>query len=158
MQPALKKASVWAFSGLFGCISLFGSGWHSFVEHAHHSHDHGSSAPADEHEEAPFAWGAFVNGSSETDHDCPICSFFSQAQWAVHFEPLDFAFAACELSAPVPQAPPIAWAGIYQSRAPPNRPPLSQVLGVTLAVASRPGLRASGASEERHRLSAFRLR
>ena len=35
MRPALRTASIWAFSGLFGCVSLFGQGWHSLVGEYH---------------------------------------------------------------------------------------------------------------------------
>lgn len=146
MQPVVRNASVWAFSALFGCISLFGPGWHRFAGHhfhgtgAHCSHDcdaHSDpdstavcgSATADftchdafdhagdNHEVAGPAAGTIK--ATASDHDCPICSFFGQAQWVAAFELAEFACGVFEVSTEAQQAPFLAWLGIYRTRAPP---------------------------------------
>jgi hypothetical protein len=137
MQPVVRNASVWAFSAIFGCISLFGPGWHRFAGHhvhgagAHCSHDCDAHSGADStaehcaaadhatesHESAGPAAGAIK--ATASDHDCPICSFFGQAQWVAAFELAEFACGVFEVSTEAEQAPFLAWLGIYRTRAPP---------------------------------------
>jgi hypothetical protein len=137
MQPVVRNASVWAFSALFGCISLFGPGWHRFAGHhfhgacAHGSHDcdarsgtdsaaeHCAAADhsSDNHENTGPAAGA--SGATASDHDCPICSFFGQAQWVAVIELPEFASGVFEVSTEAQPAPFLAWLGIYRTRAPP---------------------------------------
>lgn len=151
MQPVVRNASVWAFSALFVCISLFGPGWHRFAGHhfhgasAHCSHDcdaHDGPESNAEHCAAadqftchdPFDHAAFDHDADEhnhgllslatitattSDHDCPICSFFGQAQWVAAFELAEFACGVFEVSSEAQQAPFLAWLGIYRTRAPP---------------------------------------
>jgi len=139
MQPVVRNASVWAFSALFGCISLFGPGWHRFAGHhfhgacAHDSHDcdvhgvthsaadhstcHDAFDHADDHGHGPVSVAKIAVTS--TDHDCPICSFFGQAQWVAAFELAEFACGVFEVSTKAEQAPFLAWLDIYRTRAPP---------------------------------------
>jgi len=151
MQPVVRNASVWAFSALFSCISLFGPGWHRFAGHhfhgacVHESHecdahsgpessaehcaaaDHFTRNDAfdhdafnhddDDHEDTLPATGAIK--ATASDHDCPICSFFGQAQWVAAFELTEFACGVFEISTEAQQAPFLAWLGIYRTRAPP---------------------------------------
>jgi hypothetical protein len=89
MRRLARNASVWALAGLFGCISLFGQGWHCFV--GHHApvgcHEHAVCAAGHEHESPAGPCAA----SLAAPHDnCPICNFFAQAQWALDFEPASF--------------------------------------------------------------------
>ena len=141
MQPVVRNASVWAFSALFGCISLFGPGWHRFAGHhfhgasAHCSHDcdahsgpesttehcaaadHFTCHDADDHDHGPLSLATIT--ATASDHDCPICSFFGQAQWVAAFELAEFACGVFEVSSEAQQAPFLAWLGIYRTRAPP---------------------------------------
>jgi hypothetical protein len=139
MQPVVRNVSVWAFSALFGCISLFGPGWHRFAGHhfhgicahgshacdvhgvnhsaADHSTCHDAFDHADDHDHGPVSVAKIVAAS--TDHDCPICSFFGQAQWVAAFELAEFECGVFEVSREAQQAPFLAWLGIYRTRAPP---------------------------------------
>ena len=140
MQPVVRNASIWAFSALFGCISLFGPGWHRFAGHhfhgacAHCSHD-GDAHEGAESSECCSAASDFTchddgdhghrlpsvaaTAATASDHDCPICSFFGQAQWVAVFELTEFACGVFEVSSEAQQAPFLAWLGIYRTRAPP---------------------------------------
>jgi hypothetical protein len=146
MQPVVRNVSVWAFSALFGCISLFGPGWHRFAGHHFHgasalcSHgcdahsgpesttehcaaaDHFTCHDADDHagDNHEGAWpAAGAIEATASDRDCPICSFFGQAQWVAAFELAEFASGVFEVSTEAQQAPFLAWLGIYRTRAPP---------------------------------------
>lgn len=144
MQSFVRKTSVWAFSALFGCISLLGQGWHCFVGHAFHpcAHDHAAASTCDGHHgaaqsscqhpcgpEQPAQRDSGQheghNGSIDlAAHDCPLCQFFAQAQWASSIGPCQLVLFSCEL--PVASEPlfgPPA-RGVYQSRGPPCGPTL----------------------------------
>jgi hypothetical protein len=106
---------------LFGCISLFGQGWHSFLGHEFHgtagcchAHDHDDGAPHDHGDDAEHA-GAIAAG-----HDCPICDFFAQAHWAVDHPPARFECAACGVPLAAERAAYLACVGLYRPRAPPS--------------------------------------
>jgi hypothetical protein len=121
MRRLAKNASVWALAGLFGCISLFGQGWHCFV--GHHGpavccqHEHLVECAADhEHELPTGSRGAAVAAGHD---DCALCDFFAQAQWVVDFEPAGFepvSFENARAAAINFGAPRI---DSYHSRAPP---------------------------------------
>ncbi|MEX0676842.1 MAG: DUF2946 family protein [Pirellulales bacterium] len=124
----MKNASVWAFSALFGCISLFGPGWHCFVGHQFHAsrtwlgecghHDHalvGDAGHSDDDGQQGARWA-----NAHQDDDCPICKFFAQAQWAFAIRPAEFEIAASEFISPAEQAFWVACVGLYHSRAPPG--------------------------------------
>jgi hypothetical protein len=148
MRPSLRTASIWAFSALFGCVSLFGQGWHSLVGEYHGAHIHavhGSCcAPAhsarehvcheqfcQKHSEtvAPHddvdgefskhASAPTVHEAGGDEHYCPICSFFGQAQCNGVFQPVDLIQVSCELTPVAGPAVAPARVGIYQSRGPP---------------------------------------
>lgn len=122
MRQIVRKASVWAFSALFGCISLFGPGWHSLVGHEFHGsggcheHEHACGVPHDHDEHG----AGDEHGPAAADrHDCPICKFFAQAQWAADFQSAEFGCAACGAPFHAEQAVHVACIGLYHSRAPP---------------------------------------
>jgi hypothetical protein len=141
MQPFVRNAGIWAFSGLFGCISLLGPGWHALFGHVHHghhelhpaSHCHEDGAGCHPHRDDDRQH-ACTHGSSDgaaaiaaasfsdADHECAICSFFSQAQWVAVFESASRACAVCELLVLAEPAPRVLASRIYQSRAPPAIP------------------------------------
>lgn len=135
MRPSSRKAFVWAFSALFGCISLFGQGLHYFVghahepghahfashahpsEHCHHGHEHACELAGD-HCEADDDGPACIAGSAH-DHDCAICEFFAQSQLNFDFV-LEIADELASFSAALPtQRRLVAFVGFYNTRAPP---------------------------------------
>jgi hypothetical protein len=119
MRQTLRKASVWAFSALFGCISLLGSGWHCLVGHEFHG---AAACPGHEHAGGAHDYDADDGHAPAATHsdDCPICKFFAQAQWAGEFEPCEFERAVCGAPCPAEQAVFVACIGLYHSRAPPT--------------------------------------
>jgi len=132
MQPVVRKASVWAFSALFGCVSLLGQGWHCFVGHAFHAcdthghaHAHSLAAACHDHEGDHSDCHAHESTEGESPrlaarHDCPLCSFFAQAQWSADAAPDELVQLSCEL----PRAGELSFAAphaaVYQSRGPPS--------------------------------------
>jgi hypothetical protein len=135
MRKTLQKASVWAFSALFGCISLLGTGWHCYLGHAfhgpachpatachEHAHEHACSdeheTPADDHGQPSGERGPALTAV----HDCPLCQFFAQAQCGAEFSPAQSECAACGVPVLAEQAGFVACLGLYQSRAPPRLP------------------------------------
>lgn len=146
MQPVVRKTSVWAFSALFGCISLLGQGWHCFVGHAFHPcahdharasacHDHGGAEGSCQHAcRSPLgeSFGGPQSNRSHDEghhgaidlaaHDCPLCQFFAQAQWASSLGPCLLVLFSCEVPvAGEPLVGPPAH-GVYDSRGPPCGP------------------------------------
>jgi hypothetical protein len=136
MRQTAKKASVWAFSALFGCISLLGSGWHCFLGHAfhpaacHHATDrHAGHAEHADHEhpghDHAVACAGHEHAAGEDSpsvasvHDCPLCKFFAQAQWAAAIQSVEIERAVCGAPASAEQAVRLACLGLYHSRAPP---------------------------------------
>jgi hypothetical protein len=137
-RPLVSKSLAAAFTAVFGCISLFGQGLHTLVEHAHNGsahaacrhaghdhagHDHGGHDHgwhvADDGGCNPTDATSFRADRSHHHDDCPICGFFAQAQHALTaFEIRDT--AACLPLEPL--ADDVARAmhvGSYQSRGPP---------------------------------------
>ena len=135
MQSFVRQASVWAFSALFGCISLFGQGLHAFVGHSFHAHASVHAASIHEHlgdlchSHAPCAQPTdhsdesstvSSGGASECDHDCPICSFFSQAQITLHSVPAGCVLPVSHYVSRVAENSDTEFVGFYRSRAPPT--------------------------------------
>jgi hypothetical protein len=141
MQPVVRKTSAWAFSALFGCVSLLGQGWHCFVGHAFHpcAHDHAPHAHAACHD-SRAAHGGHEHGGNplgcdsaasdrpdaesieQAAHDCPLCQFFAQAQWASHVPRCGSARLTGDLPG---EGKPIIGApqrGVYGCRGPPAGP------------------------------------
>jgi hypothetical protein len=121
MRRLAKNASVWALAGLFGCISLFGQGWHCFV--GHHGpavccqHEHSVECAAGHEHDAPASsrGAALVAGHD----DCAICNFFAQAQWVVDFEPARFELSSFDAAHVTEINFGAARIDSYHSRAPP---------------------------------------
>jgi hypothetical protein len=131
MQRHAHNASVWAFSALFGCISLFGPGWHYFVGHAfhaspvcHHGHcdDHAHAAADSDHTHEHESEECLA--ALDHEHDCPICSFFAQAQWASLAFPVELELAFRGSTAVTQRSCFVEPIGVYRSRAPPSDSPL----------------------------------
>jgi hypothetical protein len=119
--------------GLFGGISLLGEGWHSVVGHAFHGHaSHarahchaahsgcGHACQAHPHKRHGDHDGAPDSDSIAAVHDCPICSFFAQAQLSAGIVQAELATPCFALSPPVAASPWVAPRGLYQSRGPPG--------------------------------------
>lgn len=136
MRQPLEKACVWAVLALFGCISLFGSGWHHFVGHAYHGaachtahqhndhhgvcHHHGPTGVAHAaHATLDNRSGQQDGWSSGADHDCPLCKFFAQAQWVADELPGELTVAIGQLARPTEPTLSLDAVGLYRSRAPP---------------------------------------
>jgi hypothetical protein len=137
------------FAAFFGCISLLGQGLHVLVEHpphaggsapcacaaafsscadrghTHRGCGHGQAEPAAV-AGAPSAEVAESTGlkliaeTSHDPHECPICGFFAQAQWAVDFQPERVAVAIEPVAEPIACSRPASTVGVYQSRGPPS--------------------------------------
>jgi hypothetical protein len=129
----MRNASVWAFSGLFSCISLLGPGWHCFFGHPFHgsseSHafcgahdvfdDHDQAADCATHDHDAVHPGHAPAATAVHDHDCPICKFFAQAQWALDWRPAEFEFAVSDAASHLEPSARAVRIAFYRSRAPP---------------------------------------
>jgi hypothetical protein len=132
MRPSSRPLFSWAFAAFFGCISLVGQGLHSFVGHSFHhapgAHERHWHSGVDGyfsggHDADGRAW-AIRNGAWVADHDCPICSHFSQAQSNLYLATLFVAhFSSAALVAVTAQCAAGA-TSVYRSRAPPAALPL----------------------------------
>jgi hypothetical protein len=136
------------FAAFFGCISLLGQGLHVLVEHPLHEgqavscacsaglsrcadrgHTHrgcgqgnaqtASSTPAPVSGASENTSSALAADTKHDPHQCPICGFFAQAQWAVYDQPELCAGAVAPLAQQVARLWPVTAVGVYQSRAPP---------------------------------------
>ncbi len=136
MRQPLQKATVWAFSALFGCISLFGTGWHHFVGHAYHggscqvAHQaHGDRGTCHHHGLSDASHKARASHKTDSghhdgwtlavDHDCPLCKFFAQAQWVAGELPAELTYPAGQRARPAAPTFTLDAVGLYRSRAPP---------------------------------------
>lgn len=127
MRQLTRKACVWAFSALFGCISLLGSGWHCFVGHQFHAsadwhavceaQDHDLAGSHDHDEANHESHGPIA--SAVHDHDCPLCQFFAQAQWTLDLGSAETGLAVSDATSPAEQAARLVRIASYRSRAPP---------------------------------------
>jgi hypothetical protein len=129
MRQLTRTASVWAFSALFGCISLFGSGWHCFVGHAfhgpaaghadcaEHEHDHDCASTHEHATDEQHSGAVAVH-----DHDCPLCQFFAQAQWNLTLESVETGAAVSDAASHAGQSGRAVRIASYRSRAPPGSP------------------------------------
>lgn len=134
MRQTWRNAGIWAFAGLFGCISLLGPGWHCVWGHHFHGpaacHDHDHEQPADHHghehagcheheaQSGLTVRGPIIRGLAD-EHDCPLCRFFAQAQWTLDCESPAIAPATIETFCPAERSAATVRVGLYQSRAPP---------------------------------------
>lgn len=147
MRRFVQKATVWGLAGLFGCISLFGSGWHALVPHSHAGCEHASlprqasaklstcleHAHCAGHDPISARRQARTQHSAPSktrstgptfapithDHDCAICGFFAQAQWTAPVDlPLEQSGITRILSLKTPSFR-AEILGSYRSRAPP---------------------------------------
>jgi hypothetical protein len=137
------------FVAFFGCISLLGQGLHVLVEHPPHAGGsvpcactaafpscadrghthrvcgHGHAEPeamagATSTEVAESTGLKLIADTSHDPHECPICGFFAQAQWAVDFQPERVAVAIEPAAEPIACSWPASAVGVYQSRGPPS--------------------------------------
>jgi hypothetical protein len=115
MRRLVQNASVWALLALFGCISLFGPGWHFFVGHEFHA-SHGRHASCDGvSERSPAA---------VHDDGCPLCRFFAQAQWALEPGSAELEPTVSGSTAVVERSFWVERISSYHSRAPPSDSPI----------------------------------
>lgn len=126
MQRIVRTTSV-CCAALFGCISLFGPGWHHFVGHQFHASSH-CHASCDDHAEASHEHGATSHHGATVaafdNHDCPLCRFFAQAQWAVELGSAEREWTLIGSTVIVPRSFWIEPLGSYRSRAPPAGAPI----------------------------------
>jgi hypothetical protein len=76
----------------------------------------GAAPSEDESHRQPFK---LAGDTSHDPHQCPICCFFAQAQWAVDFQPELHATSIAPVAQHAECLRPVAPVGVYQSRAPP---------------------------------------
>jgi hypothetical protein len=144
MRQTWRNAGIWAFAGLFGCISLLGPGWHCVWGHhfhgpaACHDHEHSADQQDPDHQDrghqdrghqdrghehagchAHEDEGGLLVRSVAGEHDCPLCRFFAQAQWTFECDPPDSAPSTIENLCPAGRSASTVRVGLYQSRAPP---------------------------------------
>ncbi len=130
----------------FGLVSLCGQSLHLLVDHgdacpaAHSACDHGPGAShrqhhathccaddngAADHHDGGDHVGPAWQAAGHDPHDCPICVFFAQSQWAVTDTP---ACLETTVSLVAPRAAPHrlpVFASVYRGRAPPAAARLS---------------------------------
>jgi hypothetical protein len=147
MRQPVRHATAWAFSALFACISLLGPGWHCWLGHAFHGsaccpdpregrhaasscdadahdahagHRHAHHAGAAGQHDPDACGGDSHSGRLSAPHDCPLCSFFAQAQWAEAPALPDGAYLAVSARPGHADSGWIETLRSYRSRAPPS--------------------------------------